>query len=188
MSNLFISGAIKQFKYYKLLGEKAMAQLNNEQLLWKQNEESNSIANIIQHLSGNMLSRWTDFFTTDGEKPTRNREAEFENILTDRTAILNAWEQGWVCLFAALDSITENDLQKIIYIRNEGQTVLDAVIRQLSHYPYHVGQIIYIAKILVDKNWESLSIPKGKSSEYNDARFGKPKEIKHFTEDTINKK
>src|SRR5712672_2693848 len=143
---IFLEGAGKLFRYYKKLGEGAIAQLSDEQVLARPNEASNSIALIVHHLSGNMLSRWTDFLTSDGEKSWRNREAEFEESHTDKKTMMAAWEKGWVCLLTALESLKGEDLSKIIYIRNEGQTVLDAIQRQLAHYPHHVGQILYQAK------------------------------------------
>jgi hypothetical protein len=177
MHKIYITSITKQFNNYKLLGEQAMAQLNDEQLLWQYNEESNSIAKIVQHLHGNMISRWTDFLTTDGEKESRNRDAEFETVLQTRAEVSTAWEAGWTCLFTAIATLKEEDLTKIIYIRNQGQTVVDAINRQLAHYPYHVGQIIFICKLLTDGAWKSLSIPKNKSAEYNAERFGAEKTI-----------
>jgi hypothetical protein len=117
-----------------------------------------------------MLSRWTDFLTTDGEKPSRQRDGEFENDIKGRDAILQRWEEGWKCLFDALECITDEDLNTIIYIRNEGHTVLEAINRQLAHYPYHVGQIIFIAKLLKNDEWQTLSIPKGGSVQYNESK------------------
>jgi hypothetical protein len=178
--NPFITTAIKQLEYYKSLADKTFQQLTDEQLFWQYNAESLSIAMIVQHLSGNMLSRWTDFLTTDGEKDWRNREAEFEAHLTSRTAVLIAWEKGWQCLFDAINPLTETELLQIIYIRNEGHTVLEAINRQLAHYPYHIGQITYIGKMLLDAQWQSLSIPKGNSKAYNANKFTKEKTIKHF--------
>ena len=176
----FLESAIKFFRYYKKLGEQAMAQLTDEQVMKKPNEASNSIALIVHHLSGNMLSRWTDFMTTDGEKDWRHREAEFEEGYPDKQAMLAAWEKGWKCLLDALESVQPDDLLKVIYIRNEGQTVLEAIQRQLAHYPHHVGQILYQAKILKGDEFKSLSIPKGKSEAFNENHFGQPKEIRHL--------
>lgn len=145
--NNYLLSAIKQFEYYKLLGEKTFSQMDDAQLFWQYNEDSNSIAIIIQHLWGNMLSRWTDFLTTDGEKDWRNRDAEFENNTSTKAAIIEKWNEGWACLFNALHHLTEEDLNKIIYIRNQGQTVTDAINRQLCHYSYHIGQIVFIGKM-----------------------------------------
>lgn len=178
----FLESARKLFRYYKGLGDKAIAQLNDEQVLHKPNEASNSIALIVHHLSGNMLSRWTDFLTSDGEKSWRDREAEFEISYPDKNSTIEAWEKGWKCLFDALDSLKPEDLPHIIYIRNEGQSVLEAIQRQLAHYPSHVGQIIFLAKVIQGDNFQSLSIPKGGSGTYNQAKFGEEKAIRHFTD------
>lgn len=159
-----------------------MAQLSDEEVLAKPNDSSNSIALIVHHISGNMLSRFTDFLTSDGEKPWRNREAEFEIAYSNKKLTLEAWEEGWKCLFDALASIKAEDLNKIIYIRNEGQTVLEAIQRQLAHYPHHIGQILYQAKVLKGSEFTSLSIPKGGSSEFNRKRFEEEKSIRHFTD------
>ena len=175
MSDLqYLESAKKEFGYYKLLGEKTFSQLTDEQLFIEANSESNSIATIVKHLRGNMLSRWTDFLTTDGEKEWRKRDEEFENDISTREELLQQWQEGWSCLFKALDSISDDDLSRVIYIRNQGHTIVEAINRQLSHYPYHVGQIIFIGKMLSDKNWNSLSIPKGGSKEYNRDKFSKP--------------
>ena len=171
----YLESAKKEFGYYKLLGEKTFSQLTDEQLFIEANSESNSIATIVKHLRGNILSRWTDFLTTDGEKEWRKRDEEFENDICTREELLQKWQVGWSCLFKALDSISDDDLSRVIYIRNQGHTILEAINRQLSHYPYHIGQIVFIGKMLSDKNWNSLSIPKGGSKEYNRDKFSKPK-------------
>ena len=146
--------------FYKSLGEKAIAQIEDEKLFWQYNNDSNSIANIVKHLSGNMISRWTDFLTTDGEKEWRNRDGEFENDIKTRAEVIAIWDKGWDRLFKTLSELNPEDLEKIIYIRNEAHTVMEAINRQLAHYPYHVGQIVYIAKMAKNSDWESLSIPK----------------------------
>ncbi|MBS1507035.1 MAG: DUF1572 family protein [Bacteroidetes bacterium] len=179
---LFLESAIKLFRYYKKLGEGAMAQLSDHEVLIKPNQASNSIALIVHHLSGNMLSRWTDFLTSDGEKPWRDREAEFEAAYPDKATMMVAWEKGWSCLLGALESLKPEDLSKVIYIRNEGQAVLEAIQRQLAHYPMHVGQIIYQAKALKGAAFTSLSIPKGGTTEFNNAKFSEEKGIRHFTD------
>jgi hypothetical protein len=185
MINNFLDSASKQFEYYKMLGEKTFSQLSDEQLFIQLNEESNSIATIVKHLWGNMCSRWTDFLTTDGEKAWRQRDAEFENDIADRAELLEKWNEGWSCLFKALNMLTENDLTKEIFIRNQGHTVTEAINRQLAHYPYHVGQIVFIGKLLCKKSWTSLSIPKGNSNEYNDIKFAEAKHKQHFTDEYI---
>ncbi len=188
MHKTFLPSAIAQFHYYKLLGEKTFAQLTNEQLYWQYNEESNSIATIVKHLAGNMLSRWSDFLTTDGEKEWRNRDSEFENDIKNREELLVLWNKGWQCLFDALTLLTEDDFDKEIFIRNQGHTVTEAINRQLAHYPYHVGQIVFIGKMLCNSEWESLSIPRGDSKKYNEEKFEKPKHTEHFTNEYIDKK
>ncbi|MEO8253052.1 MAG: DUF1572 family protein [Flavobacterium sp.] len=184
---LYFSSLKKQLLYYKTIGEKAMLQLEPEQLFITTNEDSNSIATIVKHISGNMISRWTDFLTTDGEKEWRNREAEFENDLTTPGALFAIWNKGWDCFFDAIDSLKPEDLGKIIYIRNEGQTALDAINRQLAHYPYHIGQIVFYAKQLKNASWDSLSIPRNNSNTYNSEKFAQDKTVKHFTDDELEK-
>jgi hypothetical protein len=178
----FLVSSIKLFKYYKKLGEGAMAQLNDQEILQRPNEASNNIALIVHHLSGNMLSRWTDFLTSDGEKPWRNREAEFDEGYPDNKTMMEAWEKGWSCLLNALEELKPEDLGKIIYIRNEGQSVMEAIQRQLAHYPHHVGQIVYQAKAIKGDAFTSLSIPKGKSNSFNSSKFSQEKARKHFTD------
>jgi hypothetical protein len=183
----YITSIKKQFLYYKTLADKAMAQLEDGQLFYNTNDNTNSIAVIVKHMAGNMLSRWTDFLTTDGEKEWRNRDAEFENTYPDKATMLQDWERGWECLFMALDTITPENLGSIIYIRNEGHTVIEAVNRQLAHYPYHVGQIVFYAKQLKDTPWQSLSIPKNNSAHYNSTKFAQEKAKRNFTDTEINK-
>lgn len=181
----YLESVKKQFLYYKALGEKAIEQLEPDQLFISVNEDTNSIATIIKHISGNMLSRWTDFLTSDGEKEWRNRDSEFENDLKSKDEVLKIWNKGWNCLENALNSLKPEQLSDIIYIRNEGHTVIEAINRQLAHYPYHVGQIVFYAKQLKKSSWESLSIPKNKSENYNTEKFAKEKEIKNFTDDEL---
>lgn len=179
----YLESIKKQFAYYKSLGDKTMAQLTDEQLFWQPNAESNSIAIIVNHLAGNMLSRWTDFLTTDGEKEWRNRDSEFETVLKTRAELETRWETGWNCLFGAINPLQASDLEKIIYIRNMGHTVMEAINRQLAHYPYHIGQMVFLGKLAQNDQWQSLSIPKGKSDSYNAEKFSKPKRKTHFTDD-----
>jgi hypothetical protein len=183
----YLESVKKQFFYYKTLGEKAMEQLEPEQLFVSLNEDTNSIATIVKHLSGNMLSRWTDFLNSDGEKEWRNRDAEFENTIKTKEELLANWNTGWDCFLDALDGLEAEQLSQIIYIRNEGHTVIEAINRQLAHYPYHIGQIIFYAKMLKNNEWTSLSIPKNKSNSYNTEKFSKEKNIQHFTDDELNK-
>ncbi len=160
----FLESSSALLKFYKTLGEKAMDQVPDEGLFWKYNEDSNSIATIVKHLSGNMFSRWTDFLKTDGEKEWRERDGEFENDLTSRKEITEKWEAGWQLLFETTGSLSEKDFGKTVYIRAEPHSVMDAINRQLAHYACHVGQIIYLGKMLSEGKWQSLSIPKGQSN------------------------
>lgn len=159
----------KRFKSVKELGDKALDQLEGAELHWAYNEESNSIAVIVKHVSGNMISRWTDFLTTDGEKTTRNRDDEFINSLYTKEAILAVWEEGWQVFLDALASITESDLQGHVTIRGEKLAVIDAIERQMAHYSQHIGQIIYIAKQVKGPGWQTLSIARGQSQTFNKA-------------------
>lgn len=165
------------------MGNSAFDQLQEDDIHWTTGDNSNSIATIVKHLWGNMLSRWTNFLTEDGEKSWRMRDAEFEDDISGMEEMISKWEEGWRCFLEALKGLQEDDLNKIIYIRNEGQTVIDAIQRQMTHYPMHVGQIIFAAKILKGDDWKSLSIPKGKSNSYNLEKFSKGKETKHFTDE-----
>ena len=160
----------------------------DDSLTWQPNEDSNSVQMIVQHLWGNMMSRWTDFLTTDGEKPWRKRDEEFEQAPMLRAEMMEKWEEGWQCLLNTLNSLNEDDLEKIIYIRNDGHTALEAINRQIAHYSYHVGQIVYIAKICNKSGWNSLSIPRNKSNEYNAAKFSQEKDTRHFTDEWLDKK
>jgi hypothetical protein len=169
----FLQCAIKKFKAQKLLAEKAFAQLNDEDFFFKPSKESNSIAVIVQHVSGNMLSRWTNFLTEDGEKAWRERDKEFEDVLANKDDVISVWNKGWLCVFDALESLQPDDLMKTITIRSESLLVVDAIVRQIDHYGSHVGQVIYIGKIIKDENWTSLSIPKNKSAEFNKAMSNK---------------
>lgn len=184
----YLKSTIRLFEYYKQLGEKSMTQLTDEQLFAQPNADSNSIATIVKHLWGNMLSRWTEFLTTDGEKEWRERDAEFDNDLTSREDMMKKWEEGWQCLLNTINSLTEEDLDRTVYIRNEGHSVVDAINRQLAHYSSHIGQIIYAAKLLKNGGWESLSIPKGGSGEYNKEKFAQEKGERHFTNEWLDKK
>jgi hypothetical protein len=167
LGNTYLQTAIKRLRYYKGLGEKTFEQLTDAELHYAPNAASNSIAVIIQHMAGNMLSRWTNFLTEDGEKPWRQRDEEFEVHNYTKQQLLEMWEKGWTCFLNALTSLTESDLLKTIYIREEPLLVIDAINRQLAHYPHHVGQIIYIGKLIKNTGWQSLSIEKGKSEAFN---------------------
>jgi hypothetical protein len=163
----YLDSAIKRLLTYKTLGDMTFAQLEEKDFYYVPSEQSNSIAVIIQHMHGNMLSRWTNFLTEDGEKPGRNRDEEFSPPTGDKARLLELWEQGWRCLIETLSSLHEGDLLKTITIRHEPLTAIDAINRQLAHYPHHVGQIVYIGKMIRDNNWRSLSVPKGASRDFN---------------------
>lgn len=156
----FTGTTIRQLESYRLLGEKTFSQLRDEDLFWQFNDDSNSIAMIVKHMSGNMISRWTDFLTTDGEKDWRDRDSEFVNDLASRRGVLERWDAGWNCLLKALHQLTDDDLGRIVRIRGERHTVMEAINRQLAHYAYHIGQIVYIGKMLAAGGWRTLSIPK----------------------------
>ena len=173
MTGSFLASARRQFAYYRMLGEKSIERIPDDRLYHAVNDDSNSVWTIVKHLSGNMLSRWTDFLTSDGEKEWRDRDREFVNDATDRAGLMETWNRGWDCLFHALDGLKEEDLSKTVLIRNEVHSVMEAVHRQLAHYPYHVGQIVFIAKMYSHGGWTSLSIPKGGSDAFNEERFGK---------------
>lgn len=188
MSSDYLSSVKKQFAYYKQLGDQTFAQLKDEHLFVRFNEESNSIATIVKHLWGNMLSRWTDIFQTDGEKDWRDREGEFETPVSTREEMMQKWTEGWDRLFKTLDSLQPGDLERVIYIRHQGHTVMEAINRQLAHYPYHIGQIVFIGKILAEGGWKSLSIPRGQSTQYNAEKFSKPRSQSHFTDEYLKNK
>ncbi len=162
----FLKDSIKRFRNYKELGEKTLAQLSGEALHYLPTTESNSIAMIIQHLHGNMLSRWTNFLTEDGEKSWRQRDAEFEIKQQTQAAVQVLWDEGWDCLLQTLEHLQPEDLLRKVTIRTESIDVYDAILRQLAHYSYHVGQIVYLGKMIRNEAWTSLSIPKGHSQQY----------------------
>jgi hypothetical protein len=164
IGNEYLNSVIKRFENYRELGEKAFEQLSDEHFQIEPDSESNSIAVIIQHMHGNMLSRWTNFLTEDGEKTWRERDEEFEKHSFSRSELMIKWEEGWNLLSNTLESVNEADLLKTIYIRNEPLTVIDAINRQLAHYSYHVGQIVYLGRWMKKDEWKSLSIPKKKAS------------------------
>jgi hypothetical protein len=197
MQSDYLKSAKQQFQYYKLLGDKTIAQLTDEELFWQYNNASNSIAIMVKHLWGNMMSRWTDFLITDGEKDFRRRDEEFELNPVDpclegvdkneheRATILSKWEEGWVCLFSALDSINEENFNTTIYIRNQGHIIPEAVNRQMMHYAYHIGQMVYVGRMIKGNDWQSLSIPKGNSKSYNAEKFAQEKGKRHFTDEYL---
>lgn len=179
----YLDSVRKQFEYYKSIGDKTFEQLSFEELKIQFTQDSNSISIIVKHLVGNMLSRWTNFLTEDGEKEWRQRDKEFIDNYSNEEDLFNSWNKGWSCLFNTLDAINNNDLNHIVYIRNQGHTVTEALNRQMMHYAYHIGQIVYIGKLVKGKDWKSLSISKGESKTYNQEKFAKDKGQRHFTED-----
>lgn len=163
----------KRFQHIKQLGDKTMEQLSEEDIHWRLNQESNNIAMIVKHLSGNMMSRWTDFLESDGEKPYRKRDEEFIDDIPTKMELEKMWEKGWDALFNALDQLKEEELVKQVLIRGESHTAMEAIERQLAHYAYHIGQIVYIGKQIKNEDWSSLSIPRGRSEEYLQQMFQK---------------
>ncbi|MBT8327772.1 MAG: DUF1572 domain-containing protein [Bacteroidia bacterium] len=183
----YLNSAKQQFEYYKQLGEKTINQLTEKELFWQFSDESNSIAIMIKHLWGNMMSRWTDFLSSDGEKEWRKRDEEFEMDTSSRAELMNLWEEGWECLFNALQFINEENFGTTIYIRNQGHSIPEAINRQMMHYAYHVGQMVYVGRMIKGADWQSLSIPKGVSKTYNAEKFSAEKSKKHFTDEYLKK-
>jgi hypothetical protein len=169
----YLDSARAEFKKLKTLGDKTFAQMETHDFHYKPDAESNSIAIIIQHISGNMVSRWTDFLTTDGEKPTRNRDLEFNQNLLDKRSLIRLWEHGWTVFTDSLSSLSGDDMMKAVTIRGEHHTVIQAINRQLTHYAYHIGQIVYIAKHIKSSDWHTLSIAKNRLKEFNQTIKGK---------------
>ncbi len=163
----YVQDSLSLLRYYKKLGEGAIAQVSDEQLLAVLDPEMNSIAQIVKHVAGNMRSRWTDFLSSDGEKPDRHRDSEFEEPPATRAALMKMWEAGWKCLFEALEPLGPGDADRKVTIRGEAHSVMQAVNRQIAHYAYHVGQIVFLAKHLQSTNWKSLSIPRHQSAKFN---------------------
>jgi len=163
----YLEDSVALFRYYKKLADRAMEQVTDDQLFATLDEEANSIAIVVKHMVGNMRSRWRDFLTSDGEKPDLNRDSEFVDPPATRQALLEEWESGWACLFRALDSLTDADLGRTVTIRGEAHSVLQAVSRQMTHYSYHVGQIVLLAKHFASSHWQSLSVPRNRSAAFN---------------------
>jgi uncharacterized damage-inducible protein DinB len=163
----YLEDSLTLFRQYKTLSERAMAQVTDEQLVTVLDAEMNSIAQVVKHMAGNMRSRWTDFLTTDGEKPDRNRDSEFVDAPTTRQAVLALWEQGWQYLFSALKPLSEQDLGRTVTIRGEAHSVMQAINRQMAHYSYHCGQIVLLAKHFKHAEWQSLTVPRGQSAGFN---------------------
>jgi hypothetical protein len=170
----YLEDALRNFRDYKKLAERAFEQVTDEEFFRALDEEANSLAVIVRHMSGNMLSRWTDFLTTDGEKPDRNRDMEFVIAPeTTRAEVMARWEQGWHCLFDALEALRPEDVLRKVLIRNEEHTVVEAINRQLTHYSYHTGQLVFLAKHFRSTAWKSLSVPRNRSAEFNAYMTGK---------------
>lgn len=159
--------AIQSFRNYKTMAERAMEQVSNEEFFRQIDPEANSIAVIVKHIAGNLNSRWRDFLATDGEKPERNRDAEFEIVDDTRESLMEFWEAGWQTLFDNIGPLTKQDFEKTITVRGEIHTIVEAINRQLAHYPYHIGQIVLLAKHFRSEDWKTLSVPKNKSAEFN---------------------
>ncbi|WP_010094326.1 DUF1572 family protein [Ornithinibacillus scapharcae] len=176
IENQYLKVVIERFKGIKVLGDKTIAQLSEAELHWKYNNESNSIAVIMKHMGGNLVSRWTDFLTTDGEKEDRNRDGEFIDDKLSKSETLAIWDKGWKIALDTLHSLHPDDLLKTVYIRGEAHNVIDAIERQLAHAAYHIGQMVYIGKQIKDSQWTNLSIPKGKSQEYLKSMLDEQKE------------
>jgi hypothetical protein len=164
----YIEDSLTLFRHYKNLAERATEQLSEEQLFAALDPEMNSIAVVAKHLAGNMLSRWTDFLTTDGEKPERDRDAEFEHPPESRAALMELWNRGWACVFTALEPLSDADLGRIVTIRGERHSVMQAIGRQLAHYAYHIGQMVFLAKHFQSEKWKSLTIPRGQSRSFTE--------------------
>jgi hypothetical protein len=173
-ASLYLKDVVDQFRQLKSLGDRALAQVRDEDLFATLDPESNSLAVLIQHMAGNMRSRWTDFLHSDGEKPDRDRDAEFEVASgITREALLGRWEEGWRCLFQALTALHEEDLAMTVLIRAEPHSVIKAVNRQLTHYGYHVGQMVFLAKHFASETWQTLSVPRGGTGRFNEKMFGR---------------
>jgi uncharacterized damage-inducible protein DinB len=163
----YIEDSLSLLRYCKKQGEGAMEQMSDEQLFVTLDAEMNSIAIIVKHMAGNMRSRWTDFLTSDGEKPDRNRDTEFEQPPTTRAELFKLWNDGWERVFAALEPLSDADLERTVSIRGEPHSVMQAINRQIAHYSYHIGQIVFLAKHLNARGWKSLSVPRNRSTEFN---------------------
>jgi uncharacterized protein DUF1572 len=175
----YLDDSLRQLRKLKAQADKAIAQTSDEHLFSLIDPEANSIALVMKHVAGNMRSRWTDFLTSDGEKPDRNRDQEFETNAADtRASVTERWEDGWKRLFDALESLSPGDLMKTVHVRAEAHSVIEAINRQMSHYAAHVGQIVLLAKHYAGSNWETLSIPRGKSKEFDVAKSGSTYDVK----------
>ena len=182
-----LQGITKQFEYYRMIAEKAISRLSEEELNLKISTESNSVAMLMRHLTGNLLSRFTDFFTEDGEKSWRNRDEEFADGTYEKIALITEWNKAWEVLFQTLKGIDTTNIEQSVKIRNQEHTIAEAIYRQLSHYPYHIGQIVFIGKLIRNQDWQSLTIAKNKSQEYNRGKFDNPNSETHFSQGYLDK-
>ncbi len=182
MSNNFLDSTLKLTLFYQSLGNRTFQQLAEDDLHWEPGEGGNNIAILVKHIAGNIFSRFTNFLTEDGEKPWRNRDSEFEDDLLNKAELIARWDEGWEHFRSVLQTLNEDDLNKTVYIRNEGHSVTEAIQRQLAHYAYHVGQIVMVGKMIKGDSWQSLSIPKNQSDNYNKKKFDQEKQMKHFTD------
>ncbi len=187
MQQEYMSNIKTMFEYYKHLGTETIQRIPEDKIHWQFNDDSNSVAIIVKHLWGNMLSRWTDFLTSDGEKTWRQRDQEFENDILDKKELLDKWNEGWNCLFHAIELANSEDLDTVVYIRNQGHSIIEAFQRQLGHYSYHIGQLVFLGKMIQAEKWVSLSIPKNASQQFNDKKFDQEKHRQHFTDEFINR-
>lgn len=178
----FLTSSLKLSQYYQSLGVRTLEQVNEDEIHWEPGYQSNSIAIIVRHVTGNIFSRFTNFLTEDGEKPWRNRDSEFEDDFFNKDEVLARWNEAWEHFQQVLSSLKNEDLIKTVYIRNEGHSVLEAIQRQLTHYAYHVGQLVLLGKMIRGEDWKSLSIPKKESSAYNREKFNQEKGNRHFTD------
>ncbi|MCB9231477.1 MAG: DUF1572 family protein [Bacteroidia bacterium] len=183
MKEIYLESARRQFEYYRYLGEKTLQQVPRAQYFWSPDQESNSLAVLVRHLWGNMLSRWTDFLHSDGEKSWRDRDAEFEVNLDSPEEVVAKWKEGWDCVMQVMYELTPDDLERTVLIRNQEHSVVEAINRQMDHYAYHVGQMVYLGKMICGSNWTSLSIPKGGSKAFNEKKSSQGVHGGHFTED-----
>lgn len=182
MEQNYLESTKKVFQYYRNLGQKAIQQCPEQDLFTIPTNQSNSISIIVKHLHGNMLSRWTDFLDSDGEKETRDRDGEFEASIKTKQELFQKYDEGWDCLMTTIEALSPDDVQRIVYIRNQGHTALEAINRQLAHVPYHIGQIVYLSRMFAGDSWQSLSIAKGESAAFNKEYFSKEKGRAHFTD------
>lgn len=182
MNDHTLETLLKQLKYYRHLGQSTLDQVPEVELFRTEGEDNNSIAVVVKHLWGNMRSRFTDFLDSDGEKEWREREKEFDNDLGSKEEVLAKFNEGWDCVFAAIEPLSGTDLERTVYIRNEGHSVFEAIMRQSNHYAYHTGQIVFMGKIIQGANWKSLSIPRGGSAAFNASKFSQDKHKAHFTD------